>query len=192
MSTELIEAIDELVAFVKSFSGPFIPRSQIEGRFLELDRRVYRLAVAANLYQAFPHPEELRRPGERPGVKPLMLVGKTRLPGDWHVDDFEYLPDIGAGGAMTDWFGAMAELREFAASRVRKKDALSLEDESWLTHVDLAEASGLDPEALRKRLDRWRESDRSSDADWKEAANPTRGQPKYLYRVRAIRSLLYP
>jgi hypothetical protein len=55
-----------------------------------------------------------------------------------------------------------------------------------LSHVDLAIRYGRDPEATRKMLDRWRK--RNGDG-WHEVDNRKQNEPKYLYRLSAVRTL---
>jgi hypothetical protein len=55
-----------------------------------------------------------------------------------------------------------------------------------LSHIDLATRYGRDPEATRKMLDRWRK--RNGDG-WHEVDNRRQNEPKYLYRLSAVRTL---
>lgn len=59
-------------------------------------------------------------------------------------------------------------------------------DEAMLHVAALAEMFGVDPEALRKRLERWRDKNQSG---WIEAANPVSREPKYLYQVGTVRPI---
>jgi hypothetical protein len=58
--------------------------------------------------------------------------------------------------------------------------------DSFLTHTDLAKRFGRDAEPTRKRLDRWRA--KNSDG-WHEVQDRPVNQPKYLYRLSAVRAL---
>jgi hypothetical protein len=60
-------------------------------------------------------------------------------------------------------------------------------DAARMTHVELAEQFGLDPEALRKRLDRWR---KHNGTGWEELKDVRHKQPRYVYEMRAVRHLL--
>jgi hypothetical protein len=62
-----------------------------------------------------------------------------------------------------------------------------LPDDAMMNHVELAAAHNLDAEALRKRLDRWRKTNADG---WQEISEPRSNEPRYLYRVGAIRHLL--
>jgi hypothetical protein len=55
-----------------------------------------------------------------------------------------------------------------------------------LSHIDLAEKYGRDPEATRKMLDRWR---KKNGDGWHEVDNRRQNEPKYLYRLSAVRAL---
>lgn len=63
----------------------------------------------------------------------------------------------------------------------------AIPDEAMMNHIDLAAKLNLEVEPLRKRLDRWRE--RNLDG-WKETENRQSRDPKYIYRVAAIRGVL--
>jgi hypothetical protein len=62
-------------------------------------------------------------------------------------------------------------------------------DDSFLSHVDLASMFGLDAAATRARLDRWRSVNKSTKAGWREVSERLPREPKYLYRLSAIRHL---
>lgn len=62
-----------------------------------------------------------------------------------------------------------------------------LDDDTWLNHADLASKLEIPAEPLRKRLDRWR---KQHGEVWQEAMEPRAGEPQYVYRVGAIRTLL--
>lgn len=63
------------------------------------------------------------------------------------------------------------------------------DDEGMFTSSDLAERFGVNAETLRKRLDRWREKNVTS-RDWTENEGATSRDPKYLYRLGAVRHLI--
>lgn len=61
-----------------------------------------------------------------------------------------------------------------------------LPNEAMMNHVDLASYLTLEAEALRKRLDRWR----GENDGWQEVHESSSREPKYVYRIGAIRGLL--
>jgi hypothetical protein len=63
----------------------------------------------------------------------------------------------------------------------------ALPDEAMMNHIDLSAKLTLEAEPLRKRLDRWRE--RNLDG-WRESENRQAREPKYIYRLAAIRDVL--
>jgi hypothetical protein len=68
-----------------------------------------------------------------------------------------------------------------------RKSLDSLLDDAWMTHLDLAGALALESEPLRTRLNRWR---RKHQEGWREVTEPEARQPKYLYQIGAIRTVL--
>ncbi|MBK9126512.1 MAG: hypothetical protein IPM13_01785 [Phycisphaerales bacterium] len=62
-----------------------------------------------------------------------------------------------------------------------------LDDAARLTADELAERFGVSPDALRKRLDRWR---KRHDGGWYELVNAGRGAPRVLYEVGAVRAVI--
>jgi len=60
-------------------------------------------------------------------------------------------------------------------------------DDPLLTHIDLAKRFNLDRETARKRLDRWRSKNKGGD--WIEATDKRPNEPKYLYRLSAVKHL---
>lgn len=62
------------------------------------------------------------------------------------------------------------------------------DDESYMTSVQVAVRLGSRHDPVRKRLDRWRAA--NGGADWHEVANAKSKEPRYLYRIRAIRPIL--
>ncbi|HET6881450.1 MAG TPA: hypothetical protein VFI31_14905 [Pirellulales bacterium] len=63
-----------------------------------------------------------------------------------------------------------------------------LPDKAWLSHVELASHYELNPENLRQRLNTWRKKHAAGEG-WKEAPERRPREPKYLYRVGAVRSI---
>lgn len=62
-----------------------------------------------------------------------------------------------------------------------------LPDDAMMTHVDIAKRLHLEPEALRKRLDRWR---KANGDGWQETVEPKQNEPKYVYQIGRVRALL--
>ncbi|MHC4406405.1 MAG: hypothetical protein ACYTG0_42795 [Planctomycetota bacterium] len=61
------------------------------------------------------------------------------------------------------------------------------EGEAMLSAPDLAKKYGVDPEALSKRLERFRAH---TDHGWIEAQNPGQRKPRYLYRVASVKYII--
>lgn len=64
---------------------------------------------------------------------------------------------------------------------------VNVDDDAMLPSARLAELFGVDAEALRKRLERWR---KSHGDGWIENTERNSRQPQYLYRVGAVRSVI--
>jgi len=62
-----------------------------------------------------------------------------------------------------------------------------LDDYAWYTHDHLAEAFDVGKDALRKRLDRYRKSNLDG---WKENEDRRPREPKYLYQLKRVRSII--
>jgi CRP-like cAMP-binding protein len=62
-----------------------------------------------------------------------------------------------------------------------------LPDDATMNHADIADTLNIDREALRKRLERWRQNNADG---WQEIADAKAREPKYLYRIGSIRHLL--
>jgi hypothetical protein len=62
-----------------------------------------------------------------------------------------------------------------------------LPDNAMLNHLDLANLLTLNTEVLRKRLDRWRAK---NEEGWQHVHEPASHEPKYLYRIGAVREVL--
>ena len=75
----------------------------------------------------------------------------------------------------------------FLDSVPRASSQPKLDNRAWYTHVQLAEAFGVDKESLRKRLDRFR---RRNQDGWKENEDRRPREPGYFYRVGAVRDIL--
>ena len=65
---------------------------------------------------------------------------------------------------------------------------VGLDENALYSCIDLARLFGVDQEALRKRLERYRKT--NLGAGWKEQTNDSRREPKYSYRLRAVRPIL--
>lgn len=63
----------------------------------------------------------------------------------------------------------------------------ALSDKAMMNHRDFAEKLGVEAESLRKRLDRWR---KDNGDGWQELTEPRAREPRYLYRVGAVRDVL--
>ena len=64
---------------------------------------------------------------------------------------------------------------------------ITLDDQAWYTHDRLAEVFNVGSEALRKRLDRFRESHLNA---WKENEDRRPREPRYLYQLKEVRCIL--
>ena len=64
-----------------------------------------------------------------------------------------------------------------------------LSDAALATAADLADAFGVPLEALRKRLDRWREKN-AAGGDWIENPEAASRTARYLYRIGRVRPLI--
>jgi hypothetical protein len=64
---------------------------------------------------------------------------------------------------------------------------ITLDDQAWYTHDYLAKTYGVGKEALRKRLDRYRQQNMNG---WKEDEDRRPREPKYLFRLKAIRGII--
>jgi hypothetical protein len=62
-----------------------------------------------------------------------------------------------------------------------------LQTDTLLSCAQLAKRFGVPAEPLRKRLERFQ---KESDEGWVEVENRRRNQPRYLYRVGAVRHLV--
>lgn len=65
---------------------------------------------------------------------------------------------------------------------------VGLDENALYSCIDLARLFGVDQEALRKRLERYRKTNLGDG--WKEQTNDSRREPKYSYRLRAVRPIL--
>lgn len=59
-------------------------------------------------------------------------------------------------------------------------------DEAFLSYLDIAKRFNLSPEAVRKRLERWRKKNLDG---WREVDDRRRTEPLYLYQYLAVRHL---
>ena len=64
---------------------------------------------------------------------------------------------------------------------------ITLDEQAWYTHDRLAESCNLSKDALRKRLDRFREHNANG---WKLNEDRRPREPKYLYRVKDVRDII--
>jgi hypothetical protein len=65
----------------------------------------------------------------------------------------------------------------------------STDADAFYTHRALAERFGLNPEPLRKCLDRWRMNNPGASG-WKENGDALAHEPKYLYKFGAIKHII--
>ena len=66
---------------------------------------------------------------------------------------------------------------------------VELPDDAMLAVASLATSFDVDPEALRKRLERWRARNAAGN-DWMPNENRGPNDPAYIYRVGAVRSIV--
>ena len=64
---------------------------------------------------------------------------------------------------------------------------VTLSDEAWVTVDTLAKFFECDMSPLRHKLDRWRKNNRDG---WKEATDRKPREHRYLYQIRAVRSII--
>jgi len=77
-----------------------------------------------------------------------------------------------------------------AGSQQPRDDLLArLDPDAFLCATDLAKRTGKAPDALRKRLDRWRKQ-HPEDTGWIENQDRRANQPAYLYSVGAVRHVV--
>ena len=77
-----------------------------------------------------------------------------------------------------------AGLRDASASSA---SIVTLDEQGWYTHVRLAESFSVGREALRKRLDRYREHKLDG---WKKQDDRRPREPKYLYRLQDVKGVI--
>jgi len=77
-----------------------------------------------------------------------------------------------------------AGLRDASASSA---SIVTLDEQGWYTHVRLAESFSVGKEALRKRLDRYREHKLDG---WKRQDDRRPREPKYLYRLQDVKGVI--
>ena len=77
-----------------------------------------------------------------------------------------------------------AGLRDASASSA---SIVTLDEQGWYTYVRLAESFSVGREALRKRLDRYREHKLDG---WKKQDDRRPREPSYLYQLRAVKTIV--
>jgi hypothetical protein len=77
-----------------------------------------------------------------------------------------------------------AGLRDASASSA---SIVTLDEQGWYTYVRLAESFSVGKEALRKRLDRYREHKLDG---WKKQDDRRPREPKYLYRLQDVKGVI--
>jgi hypothetical protein len=136
----------------------------------------------------FPIPNALAIKSEHRGGPNDITVGGTNAK-DWRIRAENYaavcdaLAD-GCGSVETAMKGQGGEAGDDPPAAVHPPAATG--DDPLLTHVELANRYNVQREATRKRLDRWRSV---NDAGWIEATDIRPNEPKYLYRLSAVRNL---
>jgi hypothetical protein len=79
--------------------------------------------------------------------------------------------------------GKLETLKESLAKQTKSTNS----DDGMLTHVDFAKRYGIPQEVARKRLARWRKA--NPGGNWTEVEYPKPREPRYLYRLSAVRHL---
>lgn len=129
MTTPLIKALDEAVAYVREHPDE-MTRSEVDA-FYPLAERVYLLAFESGLHGALPKVPELRPQLESndPPLPPVQFESKLNLPGDWDplvpVGEKKFLVC-----APPRWFAdmsALCALAESLAASGNGKQKLSLD-----------------------------------------------------------------
>lgn len=120
---ELVEAIDEVLAFVfrrRGLGRGDIPRSEF-ARFIKLDQTVFRRAKDLDLLDCLPRQDELAAMLALPGKRRVGFEGKTNLPGDWE-------DDIYMAVGTPKWLQDMNALRSVAESLIQKSSESNGQD----------------------------------------------------------------
>lgn len=139
---------------------------------------------------------------------PSVLVWEDRISGGWHLPctgttdecawDSLFLeicpsechpPEV---AITVEGMAELARLRSPAREQsapAGPKVAVTVGEDALMTASDLASAFNVPPEALRKRLDRWREKNALSNG-WIENTEAAAREPRYLYKVAAVRHLI--
>jgi hypothetical protein len=125
---------------------------------------------------------------DRPAVRPEILTEvltrlKTRPPSRLETDLLKWCDKRGKGEPRNDGVGSEK------AFSVNQKDNLQtdVDQNAMLSAGDLASRFGVDPEAVRKRLDRWR---KGTHDGWSEVTDRKPREPKYLFRFSAVSAIL--
>jgi hypothetical protein len=96
------------------------------------------------------------------------------------------------GFAVGQVYAVLSRLQLCVPAELRKSELAGdplamLDDEREMAPTEIAVALSLESEALRKRLERWR----GGAADgFTEVANPKPRQPRFKYRISAVRHIL--
>jgi hypothetical protein len=194
----LVSAIDAAIKFIdglpqgdsfctKPFGGrfPIVTEQQLVDEFDPLDSSIYRMAVQAGL-SILPHREPT------PEVtKPFHAVVNVR--------GYSQLPIFTCGlyvgpdrfvDAM-EWRRRMLSLRMAANVHTivgkHQAEQAGVDPNASMSAPDLARVFKLNPDALRKRLDRWR---KQNGDGWTDVPNPKPNEAKVLYRVAAVQSVI--
>ena len=125
-------------------------------------------------------------PAGDPGLRKRQVENSELLVGGIASDLSVYLRTvINTLRAQAD---RRAEHQVKNAAACARERLSALADDAMMNHVDIARALGLAAEALRRRLDRWRA--KNGDG-WQEITEPKRHEPKYVYRIGAVRHVLH-
>lgn len=73
------------------------------------------------------------------------------------------------------------------AGDASRHDVSTPDEHAWYTHVRLAEIFGVPKEALRRRLDRFRERNLNC---WKDNEDRRIREPRYLYKLKDVRAII--
>jgi hypothetical protein len=87
-----------------------------------------------------------------------------------------------SAAALNHWQGAHDRGMDRVGETV-DDSKVAPSDDAWMTHTDIAKRHGVDAEALRKRLDRYRARNHNG---WREVDGARPNEPKYLYHYGTV------
>lgn len=88
--------------------------------------------------------------------------------------------------ALVGWSGA-GESQTRGGRTATQRANEPIPPDAYLSSSDLAKQYGVDAEALRKRLDRWR---KTNESGWREVTDRRPREPKFLYQVAAVLAVI--